>query len=338
MEDLRNNNYFALLQDIKDKIKSAQLKAVVSVNKELIRLYWDIGKRIVEEQAKSKWGDNFIENLSSDLSKEFPDLKGVSKTNLKNMKQWYLFYRKSDVISQQLVGQLPWGHNILIINKTKDLNEAIFYLQESIKNNWSRSILLHQIESEAHKRKGKSINNFEISLPKIQSDLANETIKDPYVFDFLTLSDKYQEKDLENQLTDHITKFLLELGSGFAYVGKQYPLEVSGKDYYIDLLFYHLKLKSFVIIELKSKEFKPEYVGKLNFYLSAIDDKLKQNTDNPSIGIILCKNKDKITAEYALKDLTKPIGISEYKLAKAIPKNLKPNLPTIEEIEKELSK
>ena len=239
---------------------------------------------------------------------------------------------------QQLVRQLPWGHNMVIVNKIKDPSEAVFYLTEAIRNNWSRNVLIHQIESGLYLRNGKVLHNFEATLPAPQSDLARQTLKDPYIFDFLSLGEEAREREIEKELTKHITKFLLELGAGFSFVGSQYPIEISEKDYYIDLLFYHLRLRCFVIIELKAGEFKPEYAGKLNFYLSAVDKTLKQEGDKPSIGIILCKSKDKVIAEYALKDMSKPMGISEYKIVRAIPKGLKTSLPTIDALEKELSK
>ncbi|MBI4980275.1 DUF1016 domain-containing protein [Candidatus Woesearchaeota archaeon] len=337
MYSIKNKEYLCLLNDIKARVKSAQIKAAVSVNKELIGLYWDVGKMISEKQAKSKWGDSVVEMPASDLKRELPDLKGFSRANLFNIRQWYLFYSKMDEKVQQLVRQLPWGHNVILVNKIKDPAEVSFYLTEAIKNNWSRNILIHQIESELYSRKRKISHNFEATLPAPQSDLARQTLKDPYIFDFLSLGDEAQEREIENELTKHITKFLLELGAGFSFVGSQYSLEVSGQDYYIDLLFYHLKLRCFIVIELKTGEFKPEYAGKLNFYLSAVDNILKQKGDNLSIGIILCKSKDKIIAEYALKDISKPIGVSEYKIVRAIPKRLKTSLPTINELEKELS-
>jgi len=333
----RDKEYAAILAEIKQKIQNAQIKAAVSVNKELLALYWEIGRIINEKQKKGKYGDSIVEMLAKDLAKEFPLLKGFSRTNLFNIRQWYLFYSKGGVKVQQLVGQLPWGHNVVIINRIKDYNQALFYLNEAVKNKWSRNVLLHQIESDLYHRKGKIISNFELTLPLPQSDLANQTLKDPYVFDFLTLSKEVREKELEDELTDNITKFLLELGAGFSFVGKQYHLEIGKQDFYIDLLFYHLKLRCFVAIELKTGEFKPEYVGKINFYLSALD-KIKHDLDNPSIGLILCKTKNKIIAEYALKDSTKPIGVSEYKIVRSVPERLKSSLPSIKEIEKELSK
>jgi len=283
-------------------------------------------------------GDSIVDMLAGDLRREFPDMKGFSRANIFNIRQWYLFYSTRDEKVQQLVRQLPWGHNMVIVNKIKDPSEAIFYLAEAIRNNWSRNVLIHQIESGLYQRKGKVLHNFEATLPAPQSDLARQTLKDPYVFDFLSLGEEAQEREIEKELTKHITKFLLELGAGFSFVGSQYPLEISGKDYCIDLLFFHLRLRCFVIIELKAGEFKPEYAGKLNFYLSAVDKTLKQEGDKPSIGIILCKSKDKVIAEYALKDMSKPMGVSEYKIVRAIPEKLKTSLPTIDELEKELSK
>ena len=334
----KNKEYLCLLNDIKTRVRSSQIKAAISVNKELIGLYWDIGKLIAEKQVKGKWGESIVDMLASDLKREFPDMKGCSRANLFNIRQWYLFYLTMDEKVQQLVRQLPWGHNIVIVSKIKEPTEAVFYLTETIINNWSRNILIHQIESGLYSRRSKVLHNFEATLPTPQSDLAKQTLKDPYIFDFLSLGEEAQEREIEKELTKHITKFLLELGAGFSFVGSQYPLEISGKDYYMDLLFYHLKLRCFVIIELKAGEFKPEYAGKLNFYLSAVDKILKQKEDNPSIGIILCKSKDKVIAEYALKDMSKPMGVSEYKIVRAIPEKLKMSLPTIDELEKELSK
>ncbi len=334
---LQNKEYFQLLQEIKSRVKSAQIKAVISVNQELILLYWDVGKMITGRQAKGKWGDSIVPLLAQDLKKEFPEMKGFSRANLFNIRQWYLFYATLGEKVQHLVRQLPWGHNMVIVNKIKNSVEAIFYLTEAIKNNWSRNILIHQIEGGLYARKGKVLHNFEATLPVPQSDLARQTLKDPYIFDFLSLGEEAQEREIEKELTKHITKFLLELGAGFSFVGSQYPLEVSGQDYYIDLLFYHVRLRCYVIIELKAGEFKPEYAGKLNFYLTAVDKILRQKDDNPSIGIILCKSKDKVIAEYALKDMRKPMGVSEYKIVRAIPKRLKTSLPTIDTLERELS-
>ena len=237
----KNKEYIHLLNDIKARVRSAQIKAAISVNKELIGLYWDVGRMIAEKQAKGKWGDSIVDMLASDLKREFPEMKGFSRANLFNIRQWHLFYSTIDEKVQQLVRQLPWGHNVVIVSKIKDHAEAVFYLTETLKNNWSRNVLIHQIESGLYARSGKVLHNFEATLPAPQSDLARQTLKDPYVFDFLSLGEEAQEREIERELTKHITKFLLELGAGFSFVGSQYPLEVSGQDYYIDLLFYHLK-------------------------------------------------------------------------------------------------
>lgn len=371
---LKNKDYIIWLNEFKTKIRASQIKAAVQVNSELLLLYWDLGKMIDEKLSKAKWGSAVLEQLSKDLMSEFPEMKGFSKANLYFIQRWYLFYNQeikkvsqvvtqiqtalkmSQVVTQnkelkkldkksnsltpdsilQLIKLIPWGHNREIISKCKDIKEALFYVAETIQHNWSRAVLLHQIESGLYKRQGEAINNFKLTLPKLQSDLAKETLKDPYNFDFLTLSKEVLERDMEKALVEHITKFLLELGAGFAFVGKQYQLEVGGEDFYIDLLFYHLKLRCYVVVELKTTKFKPEYAGKLNFYLSAVDDLLKTKADKPTIGILICKEKNKIMAEYALKDIKKPIGVSEYKLTEAIPKEFKSSLPSIEELEKEL--
>jgi predicted nuclease of restriction endonuclease-like (RecB) superfamily len=333
------NEYTELLHAIKDKVRNAQLKAVVAVNQELLRFYWELGGIIIEKQAKTTWGDGLINQLSSDLKKEFPDMKGFSISNLKYIKQWFQFYSQNSVISQQAVGQItqiPWGHNIAIISKCKSLTEAIYYVHNTMQHNWSRSVLVHQIESGLYNREGKSINNFAENLPMPQSDLAVQTLKDPYVFDFLSMTKEYTERDLERELTNHISHFLLELGSGFAYVGKQVNIRVGDRDFYIDLLFYHITLHCYVVVELKNTEFEPEHAGKLNFYIKAVDQQLKKDIDNPTIGLLICKSKNKIIAEYALSDINKPIGISEYQLVTSLPENLKPSLPSIEDIEYEL--
>lgn len=253
------------------------------------------------------------------------------------MKKWYEFYVKSDLSItkvQQVVGQIPWGHNVSIVSKAKSVDEAFFYVNKTIENNWSRAILNHQIELGLYKRKGKAINNFNETLPKPQSDLAVETLKDPYKLDFLTLQEDAQEKDLEEQLVKHITSFLLELGAGFSFVGRQVAIKIEKQDFFIDLLFYHIKLRCYVVVELKSVEFKAEFAGKMNFYLSAVDDLMKAEDEKPTIGLLLCKSKSRIIAEYALRGMSQPIGIAEYELSKAIPENLKSSLPSIEEIEK----
>ena len=335
-EAINISEYYRWIDKIKAKIHSTRTKIALSANSELLRLYWDIGKEIVEKQSKLDWGSKIIEKKAVDLKHEFPDIKGFSKRNIYAMRQWYLLYSQKFEILPQVVAQIPWGQNRLIISKTKDVDEAIFYAQETLKNSWSRDILEIQIEDNLYQRKGKAITNFDNTLPKNQSDTAKNILKDPYNFDFLGLENDALERAIEDELTKHIAQFLLELGKGFAYVGNQYKIEVSETDYFIDLLFYHLDLQCFVVIELKAGKFKPEYAGKLNFYLSAVDSQLKKETDNPSIGILLCRKKDKIEVEYALRDLNKPMGISEYRLTEAIPDNLKTKLPSVEEIENKL--
>ncbi len=329
----RNREYLNWVQNLKNKIGRAQIKAAISVNSELIKLYWEIGKELFQKQKENKWGEAIVAELSKDLSHEFPNIKGFSKRNLFYMKQFYDYYKSENKEVQQLVAQIPWGHNIKIFSTSKTKEQALFYIKETIENNWSRNVLSMQIESQLFERQGKSINNFSHSLPSIESDLANQTLKDPYLFDFLSLKKDADERSIEEQLIKHITNFLLELGKGFAYIGRQYHIEIGDKDYYLDLLFYHIKLKRYVVIELKIGKFKPEYAGKLNFYLSAIDDTLKSDSDNQTIGILLCKERNKVEAEYALRGMSQPIGIAKFQLSKSIPQDIKSELPTIEDIE-----
>ncbi len=339
-----SNEYKHWLGSLKNKVRNAQLKAAVSVNQELLRFYWELGTDIVEKQKNTSWGDGFIKQLSKDLTAEFPDLKGFSYSNIKYIRQWSLFWTTIIPIGQQAVGQLdkitqiPWGHNVTIISKCNSTSEALYYVENTIAYGWSRSVLVHQIESGLWQREGKAISNFSNVLPQPQSDLASQTLKDPYVFDFLTLSKKHDERELETGLIDHITSFLLELGSGFAYVGRQMPLQVGEREFFLDLLFYHVKLHCYVVIELKTVDFEPEHAGKLNFYIKAVDELIRDTKDHPTIGILICKNKDKMVAEYALSDIHKPIGISEYKITQSLPDELKSSLPSIEELESELSK
>lgn len=333
-----SSTYRKLITDLKDRIRSAQIKAAISVNTQLIELYWEIGQLITERQESSGWGDGIIEKIAQDLSREFETMKGFSPRNLYFIKQWYRFYAKQEEFVKQVVSQIPWGHNIVIIQKIKDTDKALWYAQKTIENGWSRNVLVFQIENRLYERQAetKKIENFKNSLPSPSSDLVRQTMKDPYVFDFLNLGDEAHEREIENALVDRITRFLLELGKGFAFVGKQYHLEVGGDDFYIDLLFYHLKLHCYVAIELKNTSFKPEYAGKLNFYLTALDEEVKTPEDNPSIGLILCKDRNGVVAEYALRDLNKPIGVSRYELAGSLPEELKTSLPTLEEVEEEL--
>lgn len=332
-------SYQGWLVELKAKVRSTQLKAAIAVNRELLNFYWELGAEIVAKQANSQWGDRFLQQLSHDLMAEFPDMKGFSLRNLKYVRQWYLFYSTPAESGQQAVAQItqvPWGHNLAIIAKCKDMQEALYYVQSTLTHHWSRAVLVHQIESGLYQREGKAISNFSLTLPKPQSDLAQQTLKDPYVFDFLTLSQNFSERDLENKLVEHITHFLLELGAGFAYIGKQVPLQVGDRSFFMDLLFYHVRLHCYVVVELKTTDFEPEHAGKLNFYLKAVDEQLRQSTDEATIGILLCKGKDKLVAEYALSDIHKPMGVSEYQLTQALPDNLKSSLPSIEEIEAEI--
>ncbi|NOR71723.1 MAG: DUF1016 family protein [Methylomarinum sp.] len=336
---LQNKEYKHWLKDLKQKVLQSQLKAVVKVNSALLEFYWDLGEEIVQRQVQARWGDGFLKQLSQDLMAEFPEMKGFSERNIKYIRQWVVFYSSDKAIGQQAVAQLtqiPWGHNLKIITKCQSVEEAVYYGQNTLEHGWSRSVLTHQIESGLWQREGKAINNFNQTLPTLQSDLAQQALKDPYVFDFLTLSKQHSERELEQGLIEHITHFLLELGAGFAYMGKQYPIQVGERDFFIDLLFYHAQLHCYVVIELKIGDFEPEHAGKLNFYIKAIDEQLCKEADQPTIGILLCKNKDRLVAEYALSDIQKPIGVSEYQLTQALPENLQSKLPSIEEIENEL--
>ncbi len=365
------SGYAELLEDLKDRIRRTQVRAAVAASRELIRLYWDIGREIVQRQEREGWGAKVIDRLAADLQKAFPGQGGFSRANIHRMRAFYLAYTKGLAIvvqparqladqivvqlAQQLsddsiastctpdgvnlpqaVAEIPWYHNVVIIEKLKYPQQRLWYAQKTVEHGWSRAVLVHQIELDLYGREGKAITNFSETLPPVQSDLAQQILKDPYVFDFLTLADDARERELQRGLLEHLRNFMLELGVGFAFVGSQYHLEVEGKDYYIDLLFYHLKLRAFVAIDLKVKDFKPEFAGKMNFYLSAIDDRLRHPDDLSSIGIILCKARDKVTVEYTLRDARKPIGVSEYRLTKALPKELKSSLPTIEQLENEL--
>jgi predicted nuclease of restriction endonuclease-like (RecB) superfamily len=329
-------DYTEFLQSLKEKITKAQVRAALAVNRELVLLYWQIGREILERQKAQGWGAKVIEQLSKDLRSAFPEMKGFSRTNLLYMRSFAENYPDEHFV-QQVAGQIPWFHNCVILDKAKTPEEREFYINKTIENGWSRNILVLQIESRLYERQGKAITNFDLTLPSPQSDLAKQLLKDPYNFDFLTLHDEAVERDLEKALLENIRKFLLELGVGFAFVGSQYHLEVGEQDFYIDLLFYHLKLRSFVVIELKMTEFKPEYAGKMNFYLSAVDDLLRHEKDEPTIGLILCKSKNKFVAEYALRKMESPIGVSEMHWIEKLPENLKGSLPTIEEIEEELN-
>ena len=334
----RSTDYINWLTTLKAKLRQSQFKAAVAVNQELLKFYWDLGSDIVEKQSNAAWGTGFLTQLSQDLIAEFPDMKGFSRRNLELIRQWYLFWSEQPNAKQLVsqITQIPWGHNLAIIAKCKNSDEALYYVQNIMNHGWSRSVLTHQIESGLWQREGKAITNFGVALPQPQSDLAQQTLKDPYVFDFLTLTKNHNERELEQGLVEHVTNFLLELGAGFAYIGRQVPLQVGERDFFLDLLFYHARLHCYVVVELKTVDFEPEHAGKLNFYIKAVDEQLRQEGDLPTIGLLLCKGRDKLVAEYALSDIHKPIGVSEYQITQLLPDEFKSSLPTVEEIEAEL--
>jgi len=332
--------YSTLLREIKTRIQKSQLSVARSINTELTNMYWDIGHMIHIRQQEEGWGSGIIPKLAKDIVNELPEIKGFSERNLKRMLKFYREYSIQDKVGEKVpqpVAQLPWSHNALLIEQVKDISTRYWYAEQVLIEGWSRDSLKQMIKNNAFDRQGTSVSNFETILPKMQSELAQQTLKDPYVFDFLTLSEPFKERELETELLKHLEKFLIELGGGFSFVGRQYHLEVSDQDFYIDLLFYHLKLRSFVVIELKKGDFKPEFAGKMNFYCSVVDDTLKHSTDNQTIGLILCQTKDRILAEYALRGIQKPIGVSDYELTRALPDELKASLPSIEELESELA-
>jgi len=354
----KSDDYIAWLKNLKTKIRSVQLHAALAANSILIDFYFDMGRMISRNNAI--WGSKFLEHLSADLKKEFPDMQGFSVTNLKYCRLFFEYIETWPQIRNEiksligpqtgdelasstkkqtykLMRRLPWGHIKMLIGKIKNSKEILFYISETIENGWSRDVLAVQIKSDLFARQGTAISNFKETLSEPQSDLAQQTIKDPYTFDFLTMTKPYNERDIEKQLVTHITKFLLELGKGFAFVGRQYHLEIGESDYYLDLLFYHIKLKCYVVIELKNTKFIPEYAGKLNFYLSAVDSLLKTESDNQTIGIMLCRDKNKIETEFALRNINKPMGVSEFTLTESLPNELKGSLPTVEEIENDLN-
>ena len=360
-----------LLGDVKLRIQTAQTRAVFSVNAEMIRLYWDIGRLIESRQQQEGWGASVIPRLTVELRNELPELKGFSERNIGHMIAFYRAYSDPQEFLQQpaakisdagkvqqaaakkeipskvpqpvapvgesLLWGIPWFHHVVLLQKVKDLTARRWYMEQTLANGWSRNVLTLMIDSDAHQRSGKAVSNFDQQLPGPQSDLVQQTLKDPYIFDFLTLDEPFHERELETELVRHLEKFLLELGQGFAFVGRQYRVTVGEDDFYIDLLFYHLRLRAFVVIDLKTGSFKPEYAGKLNFYCNVINDQLRHEQDQPTIGLILCQTKDNVLAEYALTGIDKPIGISSYELTRALPQNLKSALPTVEQTEAELS-
>lgn len=328
--------YASWLADLKGRIHSAQQRATLAVNRELVSLYWQIGRDILSRQAEQGWGAKVIDRLATDLRAAFPEMKGFSPRNLKYMRAFAEAWPDSEFV-QQVAAQLPWFHNVVLLDKLPNPEARRWYAAQAIEHNWSRNILVMQIETRRLERSGQAQTNFDTRLPKPQSDLARESLKDPYRFDFLQLGDEAQERDIENALVRHVTDFLLELGAGFAFVGRQVLLDVGGDEFFIDLLFYHLKLRCYVVIELKAGKFKPEYLGQLGFYLTAVDAQIKHPDDGPTIGLLLCKTKNKVVAEYALRDKSQPMGIAEYQLAESLPAEFQTNLPSIQQIERELA-
>ena len=367
---IKHSQYRDWLHDLKQQIKTGQIKAALSVNSQMMMLYWDLGRQIAEKQEKAQWGSGFIEQLSKDLKEEFPEMKGFSFTNLHYCRRFYKFYsqkaecdnrvvsilpqvdeyfqtleNKNNIILPQVGGNMkqlvslivsiPWGHQKLLIDKCESIKQALFYIDKTIENNWSRAVLEYQIETNLYGRQGKAVTNFNLTLPSPQSDLANEIMKDPYNFDFLRLSHKVKETELEKALVQHISHFLPELGIGFAYLGRQFNIKVGNDDYRTDLLFYHTRLKAYIIIELKTTQFQPEFVGKLNFYITAIDELVKDDRDRPTIGILLCKSKNNYTVEFSLKKINAPIGVSAYHYTE-LADDIKAALPSAEELQNEL--
>ena len=352
-------DYAKLLADIKARIQAAQTRAVLAVSAEMIRLYWGIGRLLGERQVKEGWGAAVIPRLANDLRHELPEVKGFSARNLDRMLAFARAYPEPGEFSPQAVAktlggppspqpvakstadsllwQLPWGHHALLLEKVKPVDVRCWYIAQTLAQGWSRATLMSMIDSQAHQRQGAGASNFAVRLLAPQSELVNQALKDPYVFDFLTIEEPFRERELETGLVRHLEKFLLELGQGFAFMGRQYRIEVSEQDYFIDLLFFHVKLHCYVVIELKRGEFKPEYAGKLNFYCNVVDDQLKHPSDAPTIGLILCQRSDRVLAEYALRGLDKPIGVSTFELTRALPASLQSVLPTIDAIEAELS-
>lgn len=343
LQTAQSDSFKEWVSSIKTEIRRTQIKASIKVNSELLHLYWHLGAEICEKQKTANWGDGFLRSLSEELMSEFPTMKGFSHRNLKYIRQWYSFYNQNNIIGQQVVAQLgevffsvPWGHHLYILSQCKDTGRAIFYLRKTVENGWSRAMLLNFLDTDLYERQRKTINNFDTKLPAPQSDLARETLKDPYCFDFITLTDDYRERELEDALTTNITKFLLELGQGFAYVGRQIPLEIGDETVYPDLLFYHLELRCYVVVELKTVKFRAEHLGQLGLYVSAVNHLKKKQTDNPTLGLLICKTKDNVMAQYSLETTNQPIGISEYTLSHLLPDNIQSQLPTIEDIEASL--
>jgi predicted nuclease of restriction endonuclease-like (RecB) superfamily len=354
MSEVEKTSYVDLFADVKSRVQSARVRAGLAANRELILFYWDIGRMVAERQAEEGWGSSVIDRLSADIRAEFPDLKGFSARNIRRMNSFYLAYREEITIWPQAVAkfesldtdglpdifQVPWAHNVLLLEKVKDPDARAWYMQKTIEHAWSRNILAFHIDQGDYERKGQAVSNYHTTLPSPQSDLAQELLKDPYIFDFLGIADTAREREVENALLSHLRDFLIELGDGFAFVGNQVRLDVDDEDYYIDLLFYHLKLRCYFVIDLKTRPFAAEDAGKMNFYLNAVDDLMRHPDDQSSIGLVLCREKEgsnKMLLEYALRGLEKPVGVSAYQLTRALPDNLKPSLPSVEELESELA-
>jgi predicted nuclease of restriction endonuclease-like (RecB) superfamily len=331
------SGYVDWLAELKKRIHGAQQRATQTVNRELVLLYWQIGRDILDRQGREGWGAKVIERLAHDLRTAFPDMKGFSRANLMYMRAFAEAW-PDEAIVQQAVGQLPWGHNLVLLARLKTSDLRLAYAQRAIEHGWSRSVLEIHIETRRLEREGRAITNFTERLPAADTDLARQSLKDPYLFDFLCIGKEADERAIEASLVQHITQFLLELGAGFAFVGRQVHLEVGGDDFFIDLLFYHLKLRCYVVIELKAEKFKPEHLGQLGFYLTVVDAQVKSEQDGPTIGLLLCKSKNKVVAEYALRDKAQPLGIAEYKLLESLPTELQTSLPSIEQIEQELGR
>ncbi len=328
--------YADWLTDLKARIHAAQQRAALAVNTELVQLYWQIGRDILDRQAQQGWGAKVIDRLAHDLRTAFPDVKGFSPRNLKYMRAFAQAWPDRAFVQGPLA-RLPWYHHLALLEKLQTAEERTWYAAKAVEHNWSRNILVMQIETRLMDRQGNAVTNFKASLPTHQSDLARESLKDPYRLDFLGLAEEAEEREIEAALVRHITDFLLELGAGFAYVGRQVHIEVGGDDFFLDLLFYHLKLRSYFVIELKGGKFKPEHLGQLGFYMTAVDAQIKAADDNPTIGLLLCKSKNEVVAEYALRDTARPLGVAEYELAESLPERLQTSLPTIEQIERELA-
>jgi len=333
------DSYAGVLAEIKQRIQTERLRVVIAANAAMLMLYWDIGRLILERQEREGWGSKVIDRLSTDLREAYPDMSGLSPRNLKYMRAFAAAWPDGAIV-QEALAQIPWFHHIALLERCKSREERLWYARQSAAHGWSHNILTLQIKSRVHERQGKAVNNFALTLPPADSDMAVQVFKDPYLFDFLGTADPRREREVEQALTDHIQRFLLELGAGFAFVGRQVHLEFADADYYLDLLFYHLKLRRYVVVELKAVPFDPGFVGTLNMYLSAVDDLLRHPDDQPSIGLLLCRSKNRLVAEYALRGLRKPIGVADWetKLVKRLPKELRGSLPTIEELEAELTR